>query len=312
MPDSKPNKRLVGRHHISVRHLEVFWAVVRTGSQAGAASMLDISQPAVSKVIKYIEQRTGLILFYRSRGRLLPTTEGQVFYSSVEEVFDRVASAERIVDDLQHRMSGECSIAFSPGLGSGLIAQFLAAFRKSNKTARLRLKLLPPPVIAERLLRREIDLGVFHGPLGDSSVRHELLSDDNIVCVLPEKHPLASLASISPKDLNDMPLLSGSVTGPEAWMHDIRATFLAEGLEYDLAIECHHSQHVHDMVAAGLGVGLVPPMPAADVANLPVVVRPFVPRVASPLIAMLPANLPPAQVTTLLINSMRKVLRGKD
>ncbi len=284
---------------------------MRTGSQAGAAMMLEISQPAVSKVIKYIEQKTGIILFYRSRGRLVPTTEGEIFFSSVEEVFDRVASTERIVDDLQHRVSGECSIAFSPGLGTGLIAGFLAAFRQTNKTSRLRLKLLPPPVIAERLLRREIDLGVFHGPLGDSSVRQELLSDDSIVCVLPQGHPLAGKSAITPRELQGVALISGSVTGPEAWMHDIRATFQAEGLEYVLSIECHHSQHVYDMVATGIGIGLVPPMLLNEMSDRPVVVRPLIPRVSSPLIAMLPANLPPAQVTTLLINTMRRVLKKR-
>lgn len=282
---------------------------MRSGSQAAAASQLGISQPAVSKIIKFIEYKTGIILFYRARGRLVPTKEGQIFFASVEEIFDRVASTERIIDDLQHRMHGECSIAFSPGLGAGVIATFLKVFQQANHTAHLRVKLLPPPAIAERLLRQEIDLGVFHGPLGDSSVRHELLSDDSIMCVLPEAHPLAQQATVTPQDLAGLPLLSGSVTGPNAWMHDIRATFAEAGFAYELAVECHHAQHVFEMVAQGLGIGLVPPLPFGDLLGLPIVTRPFAPRVSSPLIAMLPANLPPAQVAAQLITAIRKAFR---
>jgi DNA-binding transcriptional LysR family regulator len=306
--DVRNTGALIGRHGFSIRHLEVFWAVMRTGSQAGAASLLNISQPAVSKMVKYIEQQAGIVLFYPTHGRLVPTSEAEVLFVSVEEIFDRMAATERVVDDLQHRARGESSIAFSPGLGSRLISAFLVAFRTVNRSSRLRVKLLPPPAIAERLLRKEVDLGVFHGPLGDSSVRSTVLRDDNVVCVLPADHPLAAEAVLTPAKLAQEALLSGSVTGPYAWMHALRDTFAAEGIPYRLAIECHHAQHVYDMVAAGLGVGLVPPVHLAG-DDPRVVVRSFAPRVQSPLLAMLPANKSPAQATTVLIKSIRTVLR---
>jgi DNA-binding transcriptional LysR family regulator len=300
---------LIGRYGFSIRHLEIFWAVMRTGSQAGAATVLGISQPAVSRMVKFIEQQAGIVLFYRTHGRLVPTSEAEVLFASVEEIFDRMAATERVVDDLQHRAAGESSIAFSPGLGSRLIAAFLVAFRRSNRMSRLRVKLLPPPVIAERLLRKEIDLGVFHGPLGDSSVRSTILRDDEIVGVLPAGHPLTTEAVLTPVMLAGQPLLSGSVTGPNAWMHALRDTFAAEGVDYRLSTECHHAQHVYDMVAAGLGIGLVPPMHLGGDAAAGVVIRRFAPRVQTPLLAMLPANKSPAQATTVLIKSIRGVLR---
>src|SRR5690349_6640425 len=70
-----------------LRHMEVFRAVMLTGSISAAAKMLYVSQPAVSKLIQYIEGRLAYRLFERINNRLVPTHEAQILYREVERVY---------------------------------------------------------------------------------------------------------------------------------------------------------------------------------------------------------------------------------
>lgn len=300
---------LVGRHGLSVRHLEVFWAVMRTGSQSRAAKLLGISQPAVSKMMGFIEQRTGITFFFRSRGRMVPSAEASVFFRSVEQIFEQVYQTEILLDDLQHRVSGEISVAFAPGLGASLIARFVADFRRTHPHSRLRVKLLSPPVIAERAVRQEIDIGVYHGPMGDFSLSSVVLAEHAVLCVLPKSHPLAAKKAISPEMLRGENILSGSLSGPRQWVHLVSAVLEEHGIDYKPTVECLHAQHLYEFASSGLGIALTPPLPFPG-DKLDVVTRQFVPRVDAPLFAVMPVGRPPAQATTSLVKSMQRVLAG--
>jgi len=298
---------VIGHQGLSVRHLEVFWAVMRTGSQSGAAALLGISQPAVSKMLSYVEQRTEITLFFRSRGKLLPSDEAHVFFRSIEEIFERVYQTETVLDDLRHRAAGEISVAFAPGIGARLIGAFLTAFRKSHPLSRVRVKLLNPPIILERTTRREIDIGVYHGPMGDVSVSSVVLADDVVVCILPRGHPLCDSDVVTPADLRNENILSGAPIGPETWMHSLHRVLEEHGMRCKPLIESIHSNLLYEFVSNGLGIALAPPVPLLA-EELGLVVKPFEPTIRAPLFAVMPVGRPPAQSATSLIRSMQKVL----
>lgn len=300
---------VIGHQRLSVRHLEVFWAVMRTGSQSGAAELLGISQPAVSKMLSYVEQRTEITLFFRSRGKLIPSDEAHIFFHSIEEIFERVYKTETLLDDLRHRAAGEISVAFAPGIGGGLIGSFLAAFREAHPLSHVRVKLLNPPVILERTTRREIDIGVYHGPMGDVSVTSVVLAEDVVVCILPRGHRLCEADVVTPADLRSENILSGAPIGPETWMHALHRALNEHGLRCKPLIESIHPHLLYEFVSKGLGIALAPPVPVLA-EQLGVVVKPFEPTIKAPLFAVMPVGRPPAQTATSLIRSMQKVLEG--
>ena len=308
----KPNGRtvvgpLIGRHGLSVRHLEIFWAVMRTGSQSEAAELLGISQPAVSKMIAHIEQRTALTLFFRSRGKLIPSDEAHVFYQSLEQIFEQAYKTDTLLDDLRHRAAGEISVAFSPGIGSRVISRFIEEFRSHLPLARVRVKFLPASIIVERTIRREIDVGVFNGPVGDVSVSSTVLIEHAVICLLPRGHALCAEPVITPQMLRTERILSGAYTDPSTWIHGLRDAFHSQNVDFRASIECVHSHQLHEFVANGLGIALCPPLPFFE--NEPeVVVKPFEPHVDAPLFAVMPVGRPTAQATSLLIQCMKKVL----
>jgi len=298
---------LVGPHGLSIRHLEVVWAVIRSGSQASAATMLGISQPAISKMLKYVESRTKLTLFYRVRGRLMPSDEAMVLYNSIGEIFEKVTSSERLLEDLQHWAKGHISVAFSSGLGSKFTALVLADYQRKNPSTRLRVKLLPPPIILERIAHRELDIGVFHGPLWDRSVQSQLLSNDKIVCLVPVGHKLENTGAVTPDMVATETLITGPVVGPHTWMQEVQDSFQKAGVPFEAEVECMHTSHVAEFVAKGIGVGLVPPLPCDFPYPDGVRALPFEPTINAPLVAVMPANRPPAQATALLMDCLGKL-----
>ena len=85
---------------IHLRQIEVFYAIMRTGSVTDAARVLNVTQPAVSAALKQFESRLRMKLFERRGGKLQPTSEAKALLPEVKEIFDRLLAVERFSQDL--------------------------------------------------------------------------------------------------------------------------------------------------------------------------------------------------------------------
>ena len=101
---------------MNLRQLEVFHAVMQAGSVTGAAQLLNVSQPAVSNVLKHMEQQLRFKLFERVRGRLHPTPEAIELFPDVTEIFGRIGTLMRVVQEMRDGRSGRLVLATSPTL----------------------------------------------------------------------------------------------------------------------------------------------------------------------------------------------------
>lgn len=108
---------------MNLRQLEIFRAVVETGTTKGAAHQLIISQPAVSNVIQHTEDQLGFRLFHRVRGRLVATEEALSLYAESSSIFLLFASLQKKVEDLKHGRFGSLRIASTPSLGHSILPQ---------------------------------------------------------------------------------------------------------------------------------------------------------------------------------------------
>ncbi|AHV94010.1 bacterial regulatory helix-turn-helix, lysR family protein [Bordetella holmesii ATCC 51541] len=96
---------------LTLRHIEVFHAVMRTGSVTGAARLLNVSQPAVSAVLKHCEARARIRLFERTGRRLVPTAEAVALFPDVAAIYGRLDSLTRQMQDLAGGRIGALSVA---------------------------------------------------------------------------------------------------------------------------------------------------------------------------------------------------------
>src|SRR6266700_4203981 len=101
----------------SPREVEVFAAVMRHGTATKAAETLDISQPAVSKVLAQFQRKAGFELFRKQRQRLIPTQEAQMLFVEVERSFVSVREIARAARDIRDLRTGRLNIGALPGIG---------------------------------------------------------------------------------------------------------------------------------------------------------------------------------------------------
>lgn len=95
---------------MNYRQIEVFHAVMETGSGTAAARVLNLSQPAVTKIVRHTESQLGFALFHRVKGRLVPTDHAVALQPDVERVFDEVLSVQQSIEDIRSARTGSLSI----------------------------------------------------------------------------------------------------------------------------------------------------------------------------------------------------------
>lgn len=121
-----------------LRQMEVFRAVMITGSMSGAGRVLNITQPAVSRIVSYTEQSLGLRLFERIGTRLAPTTEASILMAAVETLYENALQVDDLARDLARRPGGTLTIAASPSLALHVIPTVIARFLKAHPQVHVR------------------------------------------------------------------------------------------------------------------------------------------------------------------------------
>jgi len=186
---------------INLRSVEAFYAVMRTGSVTQAARLLNVTQPAVSIALQQLERRLRLKLFDRVAGRLIPTVEARALLPDTVEIFGRLNAMERLSQDLAQGVRGSLSIAATPPLCDGVIANSIASFLKRRPNVNLSVQAIASAVVVDRVISGEVDVGVVYEPVVSAAVQVEEVSQTMIGCLVPSSHRLARRRIVTVDDL---------------------------------------------------------------------------------------------------------------
>jgi DNA-binding transcriptional LysR family regulator len=293
-----------------LHHLEIFWAVIRTGSQRGAAELLGLSQPAVSKLLRHVEDQVGMPLFRRSKGRLIPTPEARVFFESVDDIFARVEGAERLVRELKRRFSGQLTVVSVPGLSAAFVPEVIGRFLKEQTDVRIGITGLPTAQVIDRVLKKQAHIGLVYGPIEATAAETVLLCNTQIVCALPEGHRLAGKQVIAPTDLAGEPIISAAFM-PQ-WGQLVDQAFETAGVTRNIVANCANSDLAYRMAAEGAGIAVVPIAPLRKGAPKPVVLRRFAPTISLPVLAVHDRTEPLDHLAAGLIGRLRASTRDYE
>lgn len=190
-----------------LRHMEVFRAVMLTGSISGAAKMLYVSQPAVSKLITYVEGRLALRLFDRVNNRLVPTADAHALYREVERVYQAAIQVNECAQALATTPTRQLRICCSASLSTVLIPAALAELKRQAPSMKILWHTTLMSEMPLQLLGKKVDLAVAALPVLHDHLHSRQFMRGYMVCVLPEGHPLAACESISLHQLVDQPLM---------------------------------------------------------------------------------------------------------
>ncbi len=238
-----------------LRQMEVFRAVMLTGSIKGAAQLLSASQPAMSRIVAHTEQTLGLSLFNRIKGKLVPTPEGEALFREVDEFYQRAVEVDRFARALAQGPSGTLKIAVSPSLSRGMMSAAIAEFVTRYPAIRVNFRGTLLNSMPQEVLSNAVDLAVSVHPIDHPNLQVERFARGRMVCVVPLGHELTLLPEVRLADLARHPVISHDPGIPFGQL--VAAAAQKAGVELDTRIHVHQSDTACSLARAGAGVAIV-------------------------------------------------------
>lgn len=244
---------------MTFRHLKIYIAVYQEESITRAAKALFMTQPAVTRAIHEIETYYGVRLFERISRRLYVTEAGRSFYAyalHIVDSFDQLEKGMRNWDEL-----GMLRVGASVTIGSLLLPQVVAAFRKRHAGVEFRATVANGQTLLNALLNNQLDFAVIEGDIISEPLRSEWIADDRLVPVLPPDSAYKN-ASVPLSALAKEPLLfreHGS-----AGRTCIDHAFALHGLSADPVLESISTRAIVQAVHLGLGISFLPEQLVAE------------------------------------------------
>jgi DNA-binding transcriptional LysR family regulator len=143
-----------------LRHIEIFQAVLQAGTLTGAAALLNISQPAATKLLQQAERQLGFGLFARVRGRLQLTEQALILRDKVEKISDEMRDLQRLAANLRSSGSRILRIVSTPTLANAMIPRAVTCLRKPFRDVHVELFTQHSREMVNSILLRESDLGL--------------------------------------------------------------------------------------------------------------------------------------------------------
>jgi DNA-binding transcriptional LysR family regulator len=246
---------------LDVRRMRVLREVAARGSFSAAAEALSFTQSAVSQHVAALEREAGTQLVERGRRGVRLTEAGRVLVGHADAILARIDCAEEELAALAGLRGGRLRLVSFQSGGATLAPRAVAAFRDRHPQVELSMLEAEPEEAVERLRSGEVDLALVYdhestpGLLGAELHLTHLL-DDRYDAILPTGHALAGRARLSLSDLSGDPwVASTSVCG----CRQITESVCREaGFEPRVAFEADETQAAQALVAAGVGVSMLP------------------------------------------------------
>jgi DNA-binding transcriptional LysR family regulator len=287
----------------SIRELEILRALINLGKTTAAAAKLGISQPAVSRAIAQLEERTGLQLFRREGGRLSATADALALHQEAEPIFQTLERLERVNWRPADRQA-HLRIVCPPTIAHHFLNRILARFSVEEPASRILLEIGSGIDVINKVADGDMDLGLIDSGPNHAGVRFIPFRLAEAHVIIPRNSPLAERSVFSAIDLDRQPLIALSRRFPSRIMLD--RLFLGANVVPLIQIEVSTAAAAYDFVRAGAGVTIANPFPCAFRGDGDVVFRPFQPAVPYETSFVLPAMTPPTPVARRFIDFVRE------
>ncbi|HTC19924.1 MAG TPA: LysR family transcriptional regulator [bacterium] len=245
---------------METHQLRYFLAITQTGRFTAAAKACNVSQPSLSIQIAKLEDELGGPLFERTRKGGKLTARGETFLPRAKAILEQMESAREDAKALSGLSMGKVSLGCMPTTGAHLLPPILTAFRKSYPKIQVQLKEESSPDLAKDLEQGEVELAIMDEAGLIPGLAHETILVEELLLALPAKHRLAGKGPLALRQVAEEPfILMKSGHG----FRQITLDFYRKaGLEPKVVFESGGIETVQALVAAGLGISLVPQMVA--------------------------------------------------
>ncbi len=257
---------------MELRHLRYFVTVGEELHFGRAASKLLIVQPSLSQQIKQLEDELGFPLLYRTKRSVELTDAGKVFLSEAKRVLAQVQEAKRTAQRAHRGEVGRLVVGYISSSTYDLLPTMLRVYRERFPDIEVALRELTTREQLRALEEDIIQVGLLRLPISAPMLNIEVVRREPIVCVLPEEHPLVAHKRIAVSWLANEPFVLQSSQRGAGYYVQLMNLCLASGFSPNVIQEVTEIHTIVSLVAAGIGVSLVP-LSARDMRSQGVVYR---------------------------------------
>lgn len=272
---------------LRLKHIEVFNAVMLTGSVSAAARLLHVTQPAVTQALQHAELQLGYGLFTRQRNRLVPTREAMALYPEVQQLMSQLESVRRLSVALARGGDGGAfRVLVVPSLAVQALPLAMKRFRRQHPDGAVSIRTLHSVDIARALLMQEGDVGLVYGRSRQPTLQDELVATGRLVCVAPAA-PGDRRTTVTLAELLRGPFIRIDERDPLGAMLADQWSRMQLSPTGGITVQTHHIAMV--MAEQGFGPAIVDSF-TAQAASPALQVRTLVPEVPVELRALVPAG----------------------
>ncbi|MDN4574951.1 LysR family transcriptional regulator [Pandoraea cepalis] len=267
--------------NISLRQLKVFLAVANHGSFSRAGEDIGLTQPAVSRCIRELEQELGLKLVDRTTREVTLTEVGASLSATLARVLDELESALRDTHGLAEERRGRVRVASAPTISANLMPECISACAARYPDITLLLRDQVQTLASDGVRHGEVDFGVIVASEGTEDLVGEPIMVEPFLVVCDRSHRFARQTQVTWEELNGEKLVLLDYASGSRPLID-RA--LAEhGAYCQVAQEVGHAITVFRMIEAGIGISIMPALALPAMPGLPahgdrLVALPLVPQ----------------------------------
>jgi len=233
-------------------------AVAETGSFSRAAERCKVAQPSLSQQVLKLEEDLGVKLFDRLGRSVRLSEAGRAFLPHARSILHQMEEARSSVADKNTGVRGGVTVGVIPTIAPYLMPRYTAAFVKKYPEARLRIVEETTPVLVENLRELTIDLAILALPLRHKDLEIFPIRTEQLFAVLPKSHPLAAAKTLSLKELRGESFVM--LRDGHCFRDLSIAACTHARITPNIAFESGQFSSIFGMVAAGVGVSLVPEM----------------------------------------------------
>ncbi|WP_175950718.1 LysR family transcriptional regulator [Burkholderia sp. BCC0405] len=255
-------------------HLAAFLAVIEAGSVTGASARLHVSQPALTREIRELEERLGVTLFDRRPRGMSPTDAGRLLADYATRIFSLSDEAKAMLDEFSGLVRGHLKLAASRTIGSYLLPPILDTFCKQYPGVSIDVAEMNSEQVESAVLGYDRQLGFVEGPYDTTAFDSILFGHDLLIPVAAPSHPLARKRKIQIDDIARHDVLSrepGSGT-----RNAVEAAFAQCGLAFSPRLSVGSAEAMNRLLVYGTAIAWVsrltiePELAAGVLVRLPI------------------------------------------
>jgi DNA-binding transcriptional LysR family regulator len=262
---------------MEIHQLRYFVAVADEGSFSRAAAKVRVAQPSLSQQIRKLEGEVGQPLFDRLPRSVVLTEAGRCFIDYARKILASIGDARRCVDELKDEVAGRLAVGAIPTIAPYVLPELVVTFQKHYPEVTLEIIEDVTEGMTRRIEAGELDVALASTCQQSPTLRRESLGNEPLLALVPEGHPLAKKTLVELDDLKSQRFLL--LHEMHCLSQQVHHLLEFRRLRPEIALAGSQLSTIANMVAASIGISIVPQMMAKHHATPGCVSLPFAPPV---------------------------------